>query len=1271
MYRAVVSWMFVSILLTTALSAASAQAAVLTYDADTGAAGAQDGAGAGWDTTNASFWDGAANVVWPAAGTDEAVFGAGSGTAGTVAVGTISAGAITFNTPGSGAYTLSGGAITLDGTAPTIAANVNATIVSDLAGTGGLTKSGAGVLTLSGTLAYTGDTVVDGGTLVLNKGGTLGGGNTGQFSSSGHTITVNDGAVLRMTQSWAMGDGQQHHLVANGGTIEFSNSDNYQSSIELTGGAIVTSGGNRPWRVGNYDDATITVNASDMSSTISGSLCLVKTANADLITFDVADGGAEDDLLVSSTIYDHPPAGATNYGGTILAKDGLGKMVLSGANTYVGKTRIDGGTLAISADNNLGAAPASATVGHLAIAEGAMLAVTGSFTLNANRGLTVGGTLDVAVGQTLTYNGIAAGAGGLTKTGGGTLALGGANTYAGATVIDGGTLVISADNNLGAAPASATVGHLAIAEGAMLAVTGSFTLNANRGLTVGGTLDVADSQTLTYNGIAAGAGGLTKTGGGTLALGGANTYAGATVIDGGTLVISADNNLGAAPASATADHLMIAEGATLAVTSGFTLNANRGLTVGGTLDVADGQTLTYNGTVTGAGTGGLTKAGGGTLTLGGSGGNVTVGSGGVTVSGGTLRLARSSVPFDAGVFATTTPLTIENGATLEVAGMWNTGSANAITVNGGTLNFTNGSGPDSENYANNMNLANAIVTGNGIRIGNDSNAQFTVTGDAGTTVDNALMLVNSGGSARTLTLDVADGAADNDMILSGVLYDFTDRGNNRIAKTGAGTLLVTGDNTFTGTVAVDGGLLVMGHQNALGAATNALALGDVAGATLSLGSYDLNIGSLTGGGTTGGEVALGANTLTVGAAGASSTYAGTISGTGNLTKAGAGTLTLSGVLNHTGDTIVDGGTLILNGGGGLADGNLGQFGSQHTITVNSGATLAMTASWALGDGKQHTLVADGGTIDFGTAQNYQNSITLTGAKVVTATGGKPWRTGYYGGSALITVNESDVSSTISGLLCFVKAFSGGPGTTTFDVADGTAELDLDVSSVIFDHDASLSGMVLVKDGPGAMSLSGANTFAGGVNVNAGTLLVNNTTGSGTGTGAVNVSSGATLGGTGTIGGATTIAGGATLATGASVGTLTFDSDLTLQDGATWDWEFVTNTAGEYDQAVGSTLVLPAEGSGAITLNILGLDGYSLEAGDSFTLFTGDVYLGSTLLDAGTDITSMFNISDDIGWWGDWEVTAGSLILTAVPEPGAGLILLSVLAYGLLARRRKD
>lgn len=88
----------------------------------------------------------------------------------------------------------------------------------------------------------------------------------------------------------------------------------------------------------------------------------------------------------------------------------------------------------------------------------------------------------------------------------------------------------------------------------------------------------------------------------------------------------------------------------------------------------------------------------------------------------------------------------------------------------------------------------------------------------------------------------------------------------------------------------------------------------------------------------------------------------------------------------------------------------------------------------------------------------------------------------------------------------------------------------------------------------------------------------------------------------------------------------------------------------------------------MNLNIAGLDGYTIKAGDSFTLFEGDVYQGSTLLALGTDITDLFTISDNIGWWGSWEVSTGSLILTAVPEPST-LLLLAALAGMLLTRRR--
>ncbi|MDY0170433.1 MAG: LamG-like jellyroll fold domain-containing protein [Thermoguttaceae bacterium] len=559
-----------------------------------------------------------------------------------------------------------------------------------------------------------------------------------------------------------------------------------------------------------------------------------------------------------------------------------------------------------------------------------------------------------------------------------------------------------------------------------------------------------------------------------------------------------------------------------------------------------------------AGSQGIAKFGGGTLTLGGTGGAaMNIGGTGVTVAEGTLRLNREDLSFDTGVFHANTPIRVESGATLEIANKWNLRQSNVITVDRGTLRFTHtlGTRDDSENYLNTLHLIGATVTGHGIRLGNDSNALFTVAGNAGTTISTPLLLVNSGGNPRTLTLDVADGAATNDLIMSGRIYDYPGRGPNRVVKTGPGTLR------------------------------------------------------------------------------------------------------LDSKLDYTGEAVVDAGTLILNLAGALAAGNTGQFGAPgHIITVNSGATLQTGQAWTLGDGLQHHIIVDGGTIDF-RSSTYQGSIELTGGAITTVAADNPWRTGLYG-NALITVNPSSVASTISGLLCFVKSGSLGQ-RTVFDVADGPAEHDLIVSSTIFDHTGNYGGMVLVKDGPGTMVLSGANTFVGGVSLDAGKLLVNNTAGSGTGTGPVTVNSGGTLGGAGTIAGATTVKTGGTLATGTSIGTLTFGNSLTLEDGAVWDWEFVNNTPGNYDQAVGPNLILPTEGT--ITLNIWGLEDHTVGWYDEFTIFTGEV----ENFNAG-----LFQLENHSDWTRGWRVSVGnSLVLMAVPEPGTWLLLLSAFIGGLLVRRR--
>ena len=130
-----------------------------------------------------------------------------------------------------------------------------------------------------------------------------------------------------------------------------------------------------------------------------------------------------------------------------------------------------------------------------------------------------------------------AGSGTLTKEDSGTLILSGVNTYTGSTTINGGTVSISAGSGLGAAPGSATAGHLTLNGGTLHSST-DFTMNANRGIALGtshGTINVDGSRTLTYGGIIAGSNNLTKSGDGILLLSGANTYSGDTIISDGTL----------------------------------------------------------------------------------------------------------------------------------------------------------------------------------------------------------------------------------------------------------------------------------------------------------------------------------------------------------------------------------------------------------------------------------------------------------------------------------------------------------------------------------------------------------------------------------------------------------------------------------------------------------------------------------------------------------------------------------------------------------------
>jgi autotransporter-associated beta strand protein len=208
------------------------------------------------------------------------------------------------------AATLSSGGMTLDTSSYAV------TVATSLNGGGGLTKTGAGTLTLSQSNSYTGATNVSQGMLVVSAAA-WSFGNVGGGGASAGAVTVGSGATLRADNSVA---NQLNGLTLNGGTVD-----------------AINSGGNGDW--GNFyltDNVT-----SSGTSSLNADIAL-RTTNVD---FSVASGGT---LNVSGVLHNGHAFGQNFGSPSTVSKSGSGTMVISGTSTYTGATTVSAGTLLVT-----------------------------------------------------------------------------------------------------------------------------------------------------------------------------------------------------------------------------------------------------------------------------------------------------------------------------------------------------------------------------------------------------------------------------------------------------------------------------------------------------------------------------------------------------------------------------------------------------------------------------------------------------------------------------------------------------------------------------------------------------------------------------------------------------------------------------------------------------------------------------------------------------------------------------------------------------------
>ena len=988
--------------------------------------------------------------------------------------------------------------------------------------------SGAGVVTLSGA----GSTWQNSGSLVVGQNGA--GHDTGNF------VKVLDGAALATDQLLIGGDdnfngsgivqvsGAGSSLVArsavnvgHGGVGALVVADGGVVDVEAGGlsGAGILSVGVRPGSVG-----TLAVGAmSDETAQAAG---LVKASAIVL-------GGSSDRIILNHTDEAYVLSSTIAGAGSLNVYDGT--TSLTGNNSYSGGTFIRGGVLEIASEAALGTGPVQIGGGSTPTASLRFAADT-DFTRDIYLATNTS-RLDVGDHDVILSGDISSGATvSLQKNGAGSLTLRGTNSYLGNTWLNAGSLIGGADSFASGFIVTADDTRLILDEGSdtsfdnQIRGTGSF---VKRGL---GVVDLTAENGFS-GGMIVEEGALTTSVTGAFGAGTVDVHAGAGAFMRGTAeaghisvanagVFSFEGEATGAQArivNAATGQLFI-DGLTNAGTSIGSLSGggsvslgNKALTLGGL-----NQDDVMSGVISGAG-GSLVKTGSGTLTL--SGANAY--SGGTTLLSGTLALGHSGALGSGGLtmaggttldylvsgdFSDEARLVLDGNATLNVA--------SGLTVNqNGSLS---GTGGFEKTGAGTLHLWSPVAYGilpaepgnsyegdtivsAGQLVLHGPNAVSDMSGV--TVASGAGMLLSSDyyGNGETIGSLAGSGIVDlgtRELITGGngrsTSFAGDIQGAGTLVKTGAGTMTLASDQSYTGSTFVEGGKLVVNGALASGY------IGVDDGA------------SLGGAGTLAGDVFVNSGGRILGSSGQTLTMRDLTLGAGSMIDANLASPSETGLLRVNGDLRLNGASLnVISAGGNALEAGVYRI-IEYGGALYNNAPLGISsypAAMALSDlgiqtavaGQVNLVSAQGLTLNFwdgSAAANLNNGIVDGGDGLwsasahswtdmdgaVTLTRAPNAMAVFQGAAGHVTVDgtiaTNGIQFAVDGYELAGGAFDIGAGNT-IRVGDGTVE-GAAFGAVI---GSSIQGTgALAKTDLGTLTLTGSNSYEGGTVIYAGTLV---------------------------------------------------------------------------------------------------------------------------------------------------------------------------------------